>query len=113
MQAHYLPWQSRNEFIKLCVKKVKTEIPTEIEKSYYYGLIVDGTPDDSHTEQFTFVIRYSVLKNGIWEVMERFLKVQDCEKKKVLLAGETAGVSSNKQLVYRCMAYQTQGGVQE
>ena len=43
---------------------------------------MDGTPDVSHTEQLTFVIRYPVQKNGTWEVLERFLKVQDCEKKK-------------------------------
>ena len=60
MQAHYLSWQTQNEFINICAKKVLDEILSEIEKSYYYGLIVDGTPDVSHTEQITFVIRYAV-----------------------------------------------------
>ena len=82
MQAHYLSWQSQNEFINLCAKKVLKEILSKIDNSYYYGLMVDGTPDVSHTEQLTFVIRYPAQKNGTWEVLERFLKVQDCEKKK-------------------------------
>mgnify|MGYP002804239480 CR=1 FL=1 len=56
MQAHYLSWQSQNEFINLCAKKVLQEILSEIDNSNYYGLIVDGTPDVSHTEQLTFVI---------------------------------------------------------
>ena len=34
------------------------------------------------TEQLTFVLRYTVLKNGNWEVVERFLTVKDFEKKK-------------------------------
>ena len=82
MQAHRLSWQSQNEFINLCAKKVLDEILSEIEKSYYYGLIVDAAPDVSNTEQLTFVIRYTVQKGGVWDVMERFLQVYDCEKKK-------------------------------
>ena len=81
MQAHYLSWQSQNEFINLGAKNVLDEILSEIGKSYYYGLIVDTTPDVSHTEQLTFVIRYTVHKGGVWEVVERFLQVYDCEKK--------------------------------
>lgn len=82
MQAHYLSWQSQNEFLSLCAKKIMNKIISEIEQSYYYGLIVDGTPDVSHTEQLTFVLRYAVLKNGNWEVVERFLTIKDFEKKK-------------------------------
>ena len=82
MQAHYLSRQTQNEFVNICAKNVLDEILSEIEKSYYYGLIVDGTPDVSHTEQLTLVIRYAVQKNRVWEVVERFLEVQDCEKKK-------------------------------
>ena len=50
MQAHYICWQTQNEFINICAKKVLDKILSEIEKSYYYGLIVDGTPDVSHTD---------------------------------------------------------------
>ena len=56
MQAHYLSWESQNEFINLCANKVLHEILSEIKKSAYYVLIVDGTPDVSHTEQLTFII---------------------------------------------------------
>ena len=43
---------------------------------------MDGTPDVSHTEQLTFVLRYALLKDRNWEVVERFLTLYDCEKKK-------------------------------
>ena len=59
MQAHYLSWSSQNEFI------------------------VDGTPDVSHTEQITFVLRYAHRsQDNVWEIKERFLKYEDCEEKK-------------------------------
>jgi hypothetical protein len=79
MQAHYLSRQSQNKFIILCAKKVFTEILSEIEKSYYYSLIVDGTPNVLQNRATHFAIRYTVLKNGIWELKwwKRFLKVQD------------------------------------
>ena len=82
MQIHYLSWQSQNEFLTLCAKNVLNEIVKEVQNSYYYGLIVDGTPDVSHTEQLTFVPRYTVLKDRKWDVVERFLTLQDFEKEK-------------------------------
>ena len=68
MQAHYLSKQTQNEFVNICAKNALDEILSEIEKSYYYGLIVDRTPDVSHTEQLTLVIRYAVQKtaSGKW-----------------------------------------------
>ncbi len=58
LQAHYLSWYSQNEFIDECAKLVTQVIVKEIQTAFYYGIIVDGTPDVSHTEQITFVIRY-------------------------------------------------------
>ena len=82
-QAHYLSWQSQNGFLSICAKKVLDEVCKEISEAYYYVLIVDGTPDVSHTEQLTFVIRYTVFQNNTWVLYERFLTLNDFEKKKV------------------------------
>ena len=82
LQAHYLSWQTQNEFLALCAKNVLNEILKEIRHSYYYGLIVDGTPDVSHTEHLTFVLRYVGLKNRQWHIFERFLTLKNFEKKK-------------------------------
>ena len=49
----------------------------------YYSIIVDGTPDISHTEQITFVLRYAHRSDeNIWEMKEHYLTFEDCEKKK-------------------------------
>ena len=83
MQAHYLSWSSQNEFITECGKLVLDAVIKEVTSAFYYGIIVDGTPDVSHTEQITFVLRYAHLAQGnVWEIKERFLKYEDCEKKK-------------------------------
>ena len=54
MQAHYLPWRSQNEFNEECAKVVINAIIEEVERALYYSIIVDGTPDTSHTEQITY-----------------------------------------------------------
>ena len=83
MQAHYLSWSSQNEFIAECGKLVLDAVIKEVHSAFYYGIIVDGTPDVSHTEQITFILRYAHRsQDNVWEIKERFLKYEDCEKKK-------------------------------
>ena len=83
MRAHYLSWRSQNEFIQECAKIVINAIIDEVKRALYYSIIVDGTPDTSHTEQITFILRYAHLnEENLWEVSERFLQMEDCEKKK-------------------------------
>ena len=83
MQAHCLSWPSQNEFIEECAKVVINVIIEKIKRALYYSIIVDGSPDTSHTEQITFILRYAYPNDkNLWEVCERFLEMRDCEKKK-------------------------------
>ena len=83
MQAHYLSWLSQNEFIEECAKVVINAIIDEVKRALYYSIIVNGTPDTSHTEQITFILRYAYLNaKNLWNVCERFLEMKDWEKKK-------------------------------
>ena len=85
MQAHYLSPETQNEFIEECGKSVLRTVVDEVKKALYYSIITDGTPDVSHTEQITFVLRFVKRnENNSWEVFERFLKVEAMEKKKGL-----------------------------
>jgi hypothetical protein len=43
--------------------------------------MVDATPDSSHKEQTTFLLRYVLQNEGQFSVVERFLKYVDCSKK--------------------------------
>ena len=84
MQAHYLSWQSQNEFISECARLVQEAVVKEVKDAVYFTIITDGTPDVFHTEQITFILRFVRFNSGkmIWEVKERFLCVVDMEKKK-------------------------------
>ena len=73
LQAHYLSYKIQNEFISLCSDEVKAKILEEQSEAKYYSILLDATPDVSHDEQHSFVIRYLCLCNGEYEVKERFL----------------------------------------
>lgn len=57
--------------LQLMSNKVLQHILFEINEAKYFGLIVDSTPDLSHIDQLSIVIRY-VNKEGL--PIERFLK---------------------------------------
>jgi hypothetical protein len=59
-----------DEFVNLIEDKVKNRIIEEIKEATYYSIIVDSTPDISHTDQLSLIIRY-VSNNG--SIYERFL----------------------------------------
>ena len=50
-------------------QRVQAEIILQLQKAKYFSLIVDSTPDLSHIDQLTFVVRY-VSQEG--KVFERF-----------------------------------------
>jgi hypothetical protein len=81
-QAHYLSPRSQNEFIEECSKVVLNAIVEEVKQAMYYSIFVDGIPDVSHPEQITFILRYVNLNEEVWEICERFLTMEDCDKKK-------------------------------
>ena len=66
-----------------CAKLVLDAIVKEGKCAFYYGIIVDGTPDVSHTEQLTFILRYAHRsQDNFWQIKELFLMYNDCEKKR-------------------------------
>ncbi|XP_046752385.1 zinc finger MYM-type protein 1-like [Diprion similis] len=60
-----------DEFIKLMADTVLHTIVSEIKSAKYFSMIVDSSPDMSHVDQLTFVIRY-VQSDG--SPIERFLQ---------------------------------------
>ncbi|XP_046608527.1 zinc finger MYM-type protein 1-like [Neodiprion virginianus] len=59
------------EFIAMIYVDLLKKLISDVKASKYYAISVDSTPDISHSDQLTFIIRY-VCKNG--EPVERFLQ---------------------------------------
>lgn len=74
-KTHYLGYQIQNEIVELMSSKVKNNILNMVRNSKYYSIIMDCTPDTSHTEQISLVLRYVVLNHDCKKVQiqESFL----------------------------------------
>lgn len=70
-KTSYLSFSTYEELIKIMAKTVTNAIVEEVKASKYFAVIVDSTPDITHNDQLSFVIRY-VNKEGLPE--ERFLE---------------------------------------
>ena len=67
----YLSSTICDELIERMGADVLSEICDEVRTAKYFALIVDFTPDSSHIDQLTFIIRYVDSKG---DPKERFLK---------------------------------------
>ena len=57
--------------IQLMAKKVKESIVAKVKKARYFSISEDSTPNISHTDQLTLIIRYVSPINGL--PSERFI----------------------------------------
>jgi hypothetical protein len=68
----YFAPRIQNEIINLAGRKIRKEITTEVQKSKYYYVLFDTTPDISRKDQSTQIIRY-VKVNDTCTIEERFV----------------------------------------
>lgn len=70
---HYLGKTIQNEFIQLISNEVLQTIVKKIQKAKYFSVILDCTPDISHQEQMTLVLRCVDIVEKLVRIVEHFV----------------------------------------
>ncbi|KAI3687482.1 hypothetical protein L1987_81179 [Smallanthus sonchifolius] len=73
IQVHYLGHKIQNEIIFMLAQEIKKKIIKDIKEAKYYSIILDCTPDSSHQEQMTIIVRYLKFSSNFVTVEESFL----------------------------------------
>ena len=60
---------------------VREKLVGDVKESKYYGVMCDSTPDISHQDQHSLVVRYVTVKEGKFSVKETFLGYMKLEGK--------------------------------
>ena len=74
----YFSPQSKNEFVDLLGIEVRQRMVEEIKSSGAFAAMADTTPDVSHLDQISLVIRYV---NTEFEIQERLVKISEIKGK--------------------------------
>ncbi|XP_034058872.1 zinc finger MYM-type protein 1-like [Gymnodraco acuticeps] len=95
--SSYLGNLIQNELIASISGKMLDTMVTEIKQSKYYSIILDCTPDVSHQEQMSVIIRTVIIKTVIMDeaptIKEHFLGF--------LVASETTGLGLSSLILNR------------
>lgn len=76
--THYLSKNIQNEFIGLLAEAVLEKIVQKVKTAGYYSIMMDCTPDVSHKEQLSLVLRYVTTDQKV-EVHESFFDFIDVQ----------------------------------
>ncbi|XP_025204578.1 zinc finger MYM-type protein 1-like [Melanaphis sacchari] len=77
----YFSPQIQNEIISLLGKSTREKLLNRVKESKYYSIMFDCTPDVSHKEQMSQVLRYVYISNGTVSVEETFIDFMESHEK--------------------------------
>ncbi|GBM01702.1 Zinc finger MYM-type protein 5 [Araneus ventricosus] len=75
IQDHYLGKNIQNDLINIMGQAVQQEIVSRIKAAKYFSVILDCTPDVSHQEQMSLIIRYVALMVCIQKLQQEYMNI--------------------------------------
>ncbi|GBL73087.1 hypothetical protein AVEN_128241-1 [Araneus ventricosus] len=82
----YLSHRIQDELISALAKKVRKEITNFVKKAKHFTILLDCTPDVSHQEQLSVILRYVNIDESEVSIQERFIcfqAVKDSTRKRL------------------------------
>ncbi|XP_018495217.1 uncharacterized protein LOC100901689 [Galendromus occidentalis] len=87
-RGHFEQQKTQNKFIEKLGERVRQKIIERVKTAKYFTMIFDSTPDLSHKDQTSQVLRYVILDGKEVKVTESFVGFIETEKK------DAAGITS-------------------
>lgn len=74
--VNYLSHHVCEEFIQIMSEKVTNHLIAQVKEAMYYSIIVDSTPDVSHVDQLTVILRFVNTAGEIKECFFGFVSIE-------------------------------------